>query len=132
MHRDSSSPSDGGGIDLSALLAAFARELAPHVARALGTNALSASAAPSPLLDKRELARVLSVSPATVDRLDAVGQPFIRVGDAKRYDLATVLAWHRERTESAKEEQSTPNNHSLTLSPAAEGDVRMLSRRSAT
>ena len=92
MRQDSSAPNDGGGIDLSALLAAFARELAPHVARELTTNApRQTSAAQDPLLDKRELARALSVSPATVDRLDAAGQPFIRVGDAKRYDLAAVL-----------------------------------------
>ena len=52
---------------------------------------------PPPLVDKRELARTISVSVATVDRLDREGQPYVRIGDAKRYDVAAVLAWHRER-----------------------------------
>ena len=51
-----------------------------------------------PLLDKRTLAHQLNVSLATIDRLDRDGQPFIRVGDAKRYELTAVLDWHRART----------------------------------
>ncbi|MFT3769645.1 MAG: tyrosine-type recombinase/integrase [Minicystis sp.] len=59
--------------------------------------AAPAPTAPAVLVDKREVARTLGVSVATVDRLDREGQPFIRVGDVKRYDLAAVLAWHRDR-----------------------------------
>jgi hypothetical protein len=77
--------------------------------RAVRTSAQSSST-PTPLVDKRELARLLRVSPATVDRLDRDGQPFVRVGDAKRYSPDDVLTWHRKRTSSepAVEPQSEP------------------------
>lgn len=58
----------------------------------------SAASVVEPLIDKRELARRLGVSPATIDRLDREGQPFLRVGDVKRYACAEVLRWHAERT----------------------------------
>jgi hypothetical protein len=94
-------------------------------AAAITPMTLPASASSmSPLLDKRELARQLGVSLATIDRLDREGQPYLRVGDAKRYDLAAVHAWHRER--SAPSEPAAP----ATLPPAPEpSGVRLLSRR---
>jgi hypothetical protein len=56
---------------------------------------------PSPLVDKREIARLLGVSVATVDRHDREGQPHIYIGDVKRYDASAVMAWHRERSAPA-------------------------------
>lgn len=78
-------------------------------------------ATPAPLIDKRELARTISVSVATIDRLDREGQPHVRIGDAKRYDVAAVLAWHRERPAPAVARPA------LTDAPAALSGVRRLS-----
>jgi hypothetical protein len=80
-----------------------------------------------PLLDKRELARALGVSVATIDRLDREGQPFLRVGDVKRYDLATVHAWHRER--SVPVPPSAPPHAAAPLPAPEPSGVRLLSRR---
>lgn len=82
-----------------------------------------ASIAPASLIDKRELARALNVSVATVDRLDREGQPFLRIGDAKRYDLASVLAWHRERPVQLADQPAS------SAVPIPESGVRRLSRR---
>ena len=109
-------------------LEAQARALRAQAA-ALEAATTSAPPAPvasmSPLLDKRELARQLGVSVATIDRLDREGQPFLRVGDAKRYDLAAVHAWHRERSVPAA--QAAPPHAPASL-PEPSG-VRLLSRR---
>jgi hypothetical protein len=75
------------------------------------------------LVDKREAARALAVSVATIDRLDREGQPFVRVGDAKRYDLAAVLAWHRDRP--ASDAPASPP----ALPPASgTGQIKILTR----
>jgi hypothetical protein len=81
------------------------------------------SSPPPPLVDKRELARALAVSVATIDRLDREGQPHVRIGDAKRYDVAAVLAWHRERSARADAPEAGP----IALS-----GVKLLSRRRAS
>ena len=49
------------------------------------------------LLDKSGIADALGCSTAKIDRLDKLGQPFVRVGDSKRYRLDEVLAWHASR-----------------------------------
>jgi hypothetical protein len=86
-----------------------------------------APAPAAPLCDKREIARALSVSVATVDRLDREGQPHVRIGDAKRYDLAAVLAWHRERSERPETAPTLPPANETNGSPG----VRRLSRARA-
>jgi hypothetical protein len=58
--------------------------------------ALSARApAPSttPLVDKRELARVLNISAATVTRMTAEGMPHIFAGASPRYEIDEVRGW---------------------------------------
>lgn len=55
-------------------------------------------AAESPaLLDRSGLARALSASVATVDRLVQAGLPSVHLVDARRFILADVLAWLRNR-----------------------------------
>jgi hypothetical protein len=49
------------------------------------------------LVDRRELARLLAMSPATVTRLTSEGAPVIHVGDSPRYDVAAFRAWLDER-----------------------------------
>lgn len=82
-----------------------------------------APAEPPRRLKKSELAQHLGVSTVQVDRLDREGQPFIRIGDAKRYDLAEVLAWHASRTSSKPAPAPAPEPE------PAEGVVRCLTRR---
>lgn len=74
----------------------------PALARRLG-DALGIEAdGPSPppaLLDRAGLARALSTSPATIDRLRAEPSfPEQRLLDAPRFVLADVLAWVRARS----------------------------------
>src|SRR5262252_5604119 len=80
-----------------ALVGELLDELLPAPAAPAPSSAAPASA-PVPLVDKREMARLLGVSVATVDRHDREGQPHLYIGDVKRYDAAAVLAWHRERS----------------------------------
>jgi hypothetical protein len=47
----------------------------------------------APYVDRRELARLLDVSPATVTRLAGEGMPCTHVGDSPRYVVAEVRAW---------------------------------------
>lgn len=79
------------------------------------------------MVDKRELARALSVSVATVDRLDKEGQPHVRIGDAKRYDVAAVLAWHRERS---AQQPASPSTAPASSPPETSSGVRRVSRGS--
>jgi hypothetical protein len=57
--------------------------------------------APSPsmtvLVDRRELARLLGVSTATVTRLTVEGMPCTHVGDSPRHDVEAVRTWLVER-----------------------------------
>lgn len=92
-------------------------------------HVLAAPAAVTPpLVDKREVARLLGVSVATVDRLDRAGQPHVRVGDARRYQIDDVLAWHRARTESASQ-ASPPGAEPVPQATPPVSGVRLLSRR---
>lgn len=54
---------------------------------------------PTALVDRRGLARELSCSLATIDRLTARGMPSIKVVDARRYSVTEVLSWLRSRVE---------------------------------
>ena len=75
-----------------------------------------------PIVDKREIARRLGVSVASVDRLDREGQPFVRVGDVKRYNMTEVLAWHRART------AGQPAKANAGVEPANDSGARRLTR----
>jgi hypothetical protein len=71
-------------------LSLYAR--AAHDEEQEGPVAEAASAQPFALVKKRQLAQLLGVSDAHIDRLNP---PCVIVGDAstKRYDLPQVLAW---------------------------------------
>ncbi len=103
-------------VDLGGLLNALADAIAERLA-ARGSVPVKAE----PLVDRRELGRLLGVSVATVDRLDHEGQPYVRVGDSKRYDVAAVRAWHAERTAAA------PKLAPVVEAPATTG-VRRITR----
>jgi hypothetical protein len=51
----------------------------------------------SGLVDRRELARLLDVSLATVTRLTSEGGPVTYVGESPRYEVAAFRAWLEER-----------------------------------
>ena len=75
-------------------------------------------------MDKRELARLLGVSGATVDRLVRANRiPFVPVGDVKRFDIAAVRA--ALETRDAEPSSDRP---ALPTSTADVGGVRRLSR----
>lgn len=77
-------------------LRALVRE---QVEAALATQR-EADAAPL-LLDRRQMARALSVGVDTLDRLRREGCPEITVGDMPRFDIASVIAWLRDRERGA-------------------------------
>lgn len=58
---------------------------------ALATRASAPST--TALVDKRELARALAVSPATITRLVHEGAPHTFVGSSPRFDVGTFRAW---------------------------------------
>ncbi len=92
---------------LAPMLEAIVEAVASRVAEKLSAQTSSRTTC-TPLVDKREMARLLGVSTQTIDRLDREGQPFFKVGDGKRYDPSVVLEWHRDRTPSAPREVVAP------------------------
>lgn len=56
-------------------------------------EALAAHDGRPALLDRTALARALTCSPSHVDNLRKRGLPTVLLGEAKRFDLAAVLAW---------------------------------------
>ena len=108
-------------LDVLAGLLALVRE----AAREGTVQALAAQATPAPmaapLLDKRELARALDVSPATIARLTGEGMPHVFVGASPRYALDDVRAWL-----AARGRQGTSAKPSRRETIAG---VRLLSRR---
>jgi hypothetical protein len=97
----------------------------------------TSTATPQPLVDKRELARMLSVSPATVDRLVRAGLPFVPVGDVRRFDVTACRAWLEEQGERRAEAGAPASRPRVTSASTTEtgsgehGGVRLLSRRGA-
>lgn len=97
--------------DVLAGLLALVRD----AAREGTAQALAAHAPPAPLttplVDRRELARVLGVSAATVTRLTAEGLSCTYVGDSPRYSLHEVRAWlaarGRQGTKAAPSRRET-------------------------
>ena len=55
-------------------------------------------------IDSRETARILGLSPVTLQQLRARGDgpPFFRIGRTVRYRLGDVIAWRDERTVGRK------------------------------
>jgi hypothetical protein len=77
-----------------AVVAAVRPVLAEALDEALASADLTAL---PPLVDRAGLARSLSCSVDTIDRLRAEGCPAVRVGDAWRFDVATVRRWLEQR-----------------------------------
>ncbi len=122
--------------DLTAVLSALARELAPHIARELGALAPSAGSRDvvAPLVDKREVGRLLGVSVAKVDWLVRSGLPYVPVGDVKRFDIEACRAWLAAAGKNPVTKQPVVRR----APPVGDGDagdatqvsgVRLLSRR---
>jgi hypothetical protein len=61
----------------------------------------SAPPEPSGLLDKRDAAKMLGVSMATVDRMTAQGMPTETIGARRRFDVPACRAWLKARGRSA-------------------------------
>jgi predicted DNA-binding transcriptional regulator AlpA len=55
-------------------------------------------------IDSRETARILGLSPVTLQQIRARGEgpPFFRIGRTVRYRLGDVIAWRNERTVGRK------------------------------
>jgi phage terminase Nu1 subunit (DNA packaging protein) len=58
------------------------------------------------MLTPAELAAALRVSTRTVARWDAEGCPCEWAGSRRRYDLAQVQAWNRERAQQCRSEKT--------------------------
>jgi hypothetical protein len=65
---------------------------------------------PPALLDRQQLAKELGCSAAKVDRLRRDGMPFVRLGPGgvRRYELAPVLSWLRNRTRDDDDRAPAP------------------------
>jgi hypothetical protein len=86
-----------------ALAAAVRDLLAPIIREAVLDAFAELEPEPRPaLIDRAALARELHVSTATVSRLMREGLPFVRVGDAARFELARALTWLQSRAEEPK------------------------------
>jgi hypothetical protein len=81
---------------VEALGALVARRVVDEL-RPLLVGAHVPASGPPPLLDKRELARTLAVSPATITRLVQEGAPHTFVGSSPRFDVKAFRAWLDER-----------------------------------
>jgi excisionase family DNA binding protein len=79
-------------------------------------------AEPSPLVDRRELARLLGVSAATVTRMTAEGMPHVFAGASPRYAADEVRAWLAQRGRKG----TTAAQRKAAGAPIA--GVRLLSR----
>jgi len=103
------------------LVRAAARE---GVEQAIAAQETVAPTISGSLVDKRGLAHVLGVSPATIDRLCRAGRiPFVRVGEVRRFDPVTV----RQSLEKyANEPSATPSGS--TPGRVRVPGVRLLSR----
>src|SRR5580658_5708122 len=85
-----SSPPPDPLSSLLDLVRAAAREGAEQ---AIAAKPVTTPTMAGSLVDKRDLAHALGVSPATIDRLCRAGRiPFIRVGDVRRFDPVAVRA----------------------------------------
>ncbi len=82
------------------------------------------AASPGQLVDKRELARALGISPAGVDRLVRAGKiPHLVVGEVRRFDLGEV------RKALAANMAPIPPAVTKTAPREVVPGVRLLSRR---
>lgn len=80
-----------------ALVVLPAEALSDLVTRAVAL-ALENEARPTfGLHDRASIAQALNTSTATVDRLVRQGMPHLLVGEARRFELPTVLEWLRTR-----------------------------------
>ena len=52
------------------------------------------------MITKKELAKLLHLSVATIDRLMTQGMPKMKIGKAVRFDYGEVTEWLRERNEN--------------------------------
>ncbi len=78
----------------------YLSELVRRAVREEVSNALAELTVSEPRPELREsdaMARELSISRSTLDRLVNRGLPYIRVGDVRRFRTAEVMAWLEEQ-----------------------------------
>jgi len=109
---------------LAALLDMIRKAAFEGATEALAAQRLAVPPSSRPLVDKRELAHELRVSPATIDRLCRTGRiPFVRVGEVRRFDCAAVRV--------ALEESGASPHSTVPTAPRSKvqvSGVRLLSR----
>lgn len=94
-----------------------------------GSTETSTPPRPAPLVDVRDCAYALGVSPATIHRLVRSGRvPFVVVGQSKRFDLVAV----REALEHSKVTEKRSAAAPMPQARATIPGVRLLSRRKGT
>lgn len=76
---------------------------------------------PAPLLTPKDLCAQLSICPRTYARLVQQGLPCVWVLSARRYDLAEVMSWLRDRAPQAMQGKRT-----VRALPPDDGLVRHL------
>jgi hypothetical protein len=81
---------------LAGLLALVRQAAREGAAEALATHVAPVSAT-TQLVDKREIARDLAVSPATITRLMQDGAPHTFVGSSPRFDVEEFRSWLTQR-----------------------------------
>jgi hypothetical protein len=112
-------------------IAAAIAVLAPYLGAPHAPPSAEASRPAEPLVDRREIARLLSVSLAQIDRFSADGMPFLLVGECKRFEVAEVKAWFKARQGEGAQKATAPRALPASTSPAANDDrgpVRILRR----
>ena len=75
-------------------------ELETMIRRAAGEALQRAHSGPV-LLDKQDMARHLSCSPAHIDHLRKKGLPSVSIGKVVRFEPAKVLEWLRGQSEAS-------------------------------
>lgn len=82
--------------------------LDPQVERAIRSIVLDELAKSDPsarrLISQARAAEFLSISVRGLVRLGASGPPFVQVGDRRRYALADLMVWQRQKTTAAGEQ----------------------------
>jgi hypothetical protein len=106
---------------LTALLDGLVARIIDGVLEGIATTVQPEPQHPPPLLDRQALARALTVSLPTVDRLRREeGMPTIWVLESPRFDLREVLEWLRKQK---AEQPSEIRAKYLDVEPESEGEA---------
>lgn len=90
-------------LDLGGLVEAIVDRLTDRLADSASQSANQESERPR-LVKSTGLASALSVSKATITRMCRSGCPHVRVGTERRFDVAEVIAWLKNRERDSSQE----------------------------